>query len=33
MDKLTCNLHFPDGTIIPVHIWNRVDLNNGLRLN
>ena len=26
-------LCFPNGEFTYVHIWNRIDLNNGLKLN
>lgn len=28
-----CNLHFPTGEVMQVHIWNIIDLNKHLRLN
>ena len=31
--KTTMNLIFPDGCVIPTHVWNRIDLNNGLKNN
>ena len=28
-----CNLQFPNGEIVYTHLWNRIDLNNGLKNN
>lgn len=32
-EETFCNLHFPTGEMVTVHIWNIIDLNKGLRLN
>ena len=28
-----CSLQFPNGEIVLTHLWNRIDLNNGLKNN
>ena len=28
-----CRLQFPNGEIVLTHLWNRIDLNNGLKNN
>ena len=31
--KTMCSLQFPNGEIVYVHVWNRIDLNNSLKNN
>ena len=31
--KTMCSLQFPNGEIVYTHLWNGVDLNNGLKNN
>ena len=28
-----CSLQFPNGEIVLTHLWNGIDLNNGLKNN
>ena len=31
--KIMCSLQFPNGEIVYVHLWNKIDLNNSLKNN
>jgi hypothetical protein len=31
--KTMCSLQFPNGEIVYVHLWNKIDLNNSLKNN